>query len=73
MSAAKLTEAQRKALAAIAASPDHLDSWGFGSGTISSLRKLGLIAKQREEEYGRVVTVNVITDAGRAALAEAGK
>lgn len=65
MSALKLSEKQMELLRA-ASAPGGAPSWNWDAGTVSSLRKLGLIRAVRVSH----VTHNLITDEGRAALAQ---
>lgn len=60
----RLSQRQLECLASFASGPSR--SWAWGSGTIASLRKAGMISKERDALTGVVYR---ITDAGRAALA----
>ena len=61
----KLTPKQLELLNTLAVKPYR--AWEFASGTLSSLRRAGLIAKDWHPDGGSVFYR--ITDAGRAALA----
>lgn len=71
MSAAKLTEAMKAALAE-AENASFLSCWEYGSSTIGALKKRGLIEPDHREG-GFKGTYYRITDAGRAALKEGAK